>query len=529
MRSTSGRAWFRRVRLLFALVVGLTVSIALWWTRDVPPPAPVVIAEEKTSVVAGVAEPDSDEPGVPAEDSIPPEEARRELENASREAFARRAPGTRIVTGVTRAADTGWPVSCSVVAIDEAGESCRVQRAAGIAGGFVVTVDSTARRLAFTSRHRLDLETASVDLPMSGDVTDLDVALVRARGTIGGHVIDERGMPIAGVRVALNGERAFRTTGPGGTFRFGPLRDDPYWLSVPTPAFSTRPAENSQTVRVIDGRQIESVMFVVVRGATLRGKVVAAESGSPIEGVRIVLAQSTSSSDHRNEVSDRDGAFEFLRLVAGSYQLTATDENGSRARQQVLIESLGDEVRTIVVEMAAGAGNLAGRLVDTAGDAVPFAEVVVRKPDAAADERSWTTRSDSRGRFRFAAIPAGAWWVGLDPAYCEVHNWLADAGTSVVVRDGADAETEIELHAGAFLTGQVVSESKRRNLIIRLRKDEDVREERVGSDGHFAFGGIRSGQYLIEALAADDPAVSLGQQVVFVQVGEDSSIQLRVP
>ncbi len=505
------------------------VPSVLWvWSRDAPLPEPVTPASDLVAVAETRI--DVDEPlesGL--EESIPLEETKRELESASREAFARRPPGSRVITGVTRAADTGWPVRCFTAAYDAENEAADLQRSASLAGGFAVVVGPTAQRLEFTPRRRLDLQVASIDLPAHGDVTDLDVVLVRARGSIAGQVIDEQGQPLAGVRVRLNGDHAFRTTGEAGTFRFGPLRDDSYFLQVPTPAFATSPSESSRTVRVVEGRQVESVLFVVVRGATLRGTVVAAETGQPIDGIRIVLGQAESTKDHRSLVTDERGEFEMSRLVAGSYRLTATDERGSRGRQQLLIDNLQDEVRTIVVEMASGAGRLAGRLVDADGGAVPFAQVVVRKLDAAADERSWTTRSDSRGRFQFGAIPSGTWWVGPDPSYCEVHNWLADAGTEVVVRDGVPSEVDIELRAGAFLSGRVVSDSRRPGLLVRLRRDEEVREERVGHDGHFAFGGVRAGQYIVEALDDAHRELPLAQQLIYVQSGESSSVHLRVP
>ncbi|MFG0320107.1 MAG: hypothetical protein ACF8XB_22740, partial [Planctomycetota bacterium JB042] len=142
-----------------------------------------------------------------------------------------------------------------------------------------------------------------------------------------------------------------------------------------------------------------------------------------------------------------------------------------------------------------------------------------------------TTRTDSHGRFRMKALPAGTWSVGPSANYCRTHNWVEGSPTIVNVRPGAETDLRVRLRAGSFLEGQVVSTSDRRDLLVLVHLDADrVLERSLGHQGRFAVGGVQPGTYLVEAVdPAGDRTVALASRMVYVAAGENATVRLEVP
>src|SRR5690606_19286477 len=219
-----------------------------------------------------------------------------------------------------------------------------------------------------------------------------------------------------------------------GNVFFRPLRDDTYSVWLMDVAFSAHGSTSRRTVEMKGGVPTEPVMFIVPRGATLRGTVVADGAGTPVEGVDVVLTRPNARTSHRAARSDGKGFFTFEGLVPGAYRIAATSSDGVHGRLVVDIPPLRqDEVRSIELAVSIGAGTVAGRVLDESGAPVPFASIEALRSGEAGNERL-TARSDSRGRFRLEALPAGTWSIGPAPGYCVTHNWIEGPGTVVTVR-----------------------------------------------------------------------------------------------
>lgn len=527
MRRSSGTWGALRWRIAGAslfLVVALCAALALWPARQALPlilpaePAVAAAAEPAPTPIELATRADAADLWVPPH--LDPEVERALAEHQQRLTW-------REITGISRRADNGWPVRCTILALDADGKTLLLDRSR-LGGTFILRAPPAATQLRFTA-HDFDLEDATVGLAADRGLQGLIVVLPVARGAVKGSVVDESGLPVAGMTVRMNG-RARETTNAGGNFVFRPVRDDRYLLSLPSAVFAPR-VPSSQAVRVVGGLQQEPSLFVVARGALLQGVVTDQETETPLADVRVVLTRPDGGGDHRMVVTGEDGTFSFPRLLAGDYRITTTVPDSSYARVVREVLGLADgEVRDVMVALVSTAGMLAGRVLGPRGETVPFARVVARRQRKDVDSDRMETRTDTRGRFRFGSLPVGRWRIGPEPTYCESHNWLADATVDVELQAGHEAMLDLRLQRGCFLQGRVLSATSASGVLVRMHLPEGgTVEEPVGAEGGFAFGGVRPGQYLVEAV---DPTLgsgsTLAQQTVYVTTGRAASIELHI-
>lgn len=167
--------------------------------------------------------------------------------------------------------------------------------------------------------------------------------------------------------------------------------------------------------------------------AVIRGRVVRADNGQPVEGARV----SASNAGSVPAVSDADGRFELTKLRAGTYALTAYANGfpsvafGSRR--------LGDAGRTITlapgqilngIDFALPKGAvLSGTILDERGEPLPMAAVWVLRPRFIDGERRLMRATpsdpssgtegadvtDDLGRFRIFGLPAGTYFLAARP------------------------------------------------------------------------------------------------------------------
>lgn len=439
----------------------------------------------------------------------------------------RRRAEWRFVAGVARRGDTGFLTDVRVTGRNLDGRTTETRSSNSFVGFTAKITPETTELVLVPSA--TDLEQVTVPLRTGEDWTTLDVTLPVARGLLRARVVDETGGGVPGVVVAA-GSRARRTSDSRGNVFFRPLRDDSYSVWLTNVPFSTY-GSSRRTVQVKGGVPTEPVVFTVPRGATLRGSVLEEGTQAPVAGVDIILTQPEARRSHRAARSDAKGYFEFLGLVPGAYRLAAAADDGLHGRIVVDLATIRrDEIRSVEVTLSTGIGQLVGRALDHDGAPVPFAAIeACRVSDAGAERLS--TRTDSHGRFKLRSLPAGTWSVGPSAAYCRSHNWVDGKAATVTVRPGEETEVQVQLRAGSFLEGRVVSESDRRGLIVRVHLDaETVLERSIGHEGRFAFGGVEPGTYLIEAIDLTQSAdVALASRMVYVTSGENVTVQLDVP
>lgn len=291
-----------------------------------------------------------------------------------------------------------------------------------------------------------------------------DVRLVLGAGLrLSGRVLTIDGEPIPGatVRVATTTDavrlEVDTVSGADGAYAVEhlPTPADPSMLGVTsyTAVSATKEGYAPLMVpglgRTVPGRRdVRQLDLVLIRGATVVGRVVSDEDGAPIEGARVVLwtieslsgmtrASGVSLSNPWTErvvhetTSGADGAFRIEHVPANGFHRIDSHNMGRRGMTLGYVAAGkpgltwgSDEVPVVadgaVVETTlrlAPAASVRGRVVTSAGRPLAGATVYAGKTSgsgamvppsvAAAGEGPWT-KSAADGTYRLAAVPAGS-------------------------------------------------------------------------------------------------------------------------
>lgn len=160
-------------------------------------------------------------------------------------------------------------------------------------------------------------------------------------GSLLGRVVDTNGAPVAGARVharerewitddphpsclscpvsTTRATRADAVTSDDGSFRLDHLVESAYLLLIDGPGFVRQDLE----CEVVDGRATEVAVLPMLRGATLRGRVVGRD-GTPRPLARVRIAEESGPFGRQGyQRVDTNGAFEFTGVAPGEVELEA--------------------------------------------------------------------------------------------------------------------------------------------------------------------------------------------------------------
>jgi hypothetical protein len=283
---------------------------------------------------------------------------------------------------------------------------------------------------------------------------------LRSGGLLAGRVVDEAGAPLAEVDVARVDELGAETrrTDRDGRFEFESACSSGQTLAAHKDGWAPVVLRDVP----VDQAALE---LVLERGRKLRGMVVDAQTGAPIQRFRVQrwAEDARSASDPLAltpiDFESDEGAFELVGLVSGSYTLRVQARGYMAWEGEALRAS--EDGGGVLVRMERGAA-LLGRVRDVRGGALARARVhVQRETDVTRPfERREAERvrlslrtvavveSDADGRFAVAGLALGSYVVKVE---CD--------GRSPVLRsvecDGTQRELEFELKPAVSVTGRV--------------------------------------------------------------------------
>lgn len=420
---------------------------------------------------------------------------------------------------VTRAAD-GAPLGATVTAkrhlhgeIDEP--------------AIVVATDATGGwQLAVAPGTWTITATADGFVPAVGDAVvdseghaSTDLALAAGGVALTGTVVDVSGGPIAGARIALRPEprvtlepepsdvELSATTDAAGAYRIA-VAPGRYYAIAEHDDYAAK----FQLVEAHDAAVRAD--FALAAGGTIRGVVVARDTGAPIAnavvrtvgaslGERMGLAVATAA----------DGTFTMRGVERGATDLGVRARGYASGATTTVRLGLGERVDGVVL-VADRAFAIRGRVTGRDGHSIPGMRVTATQHVQAWPVIRLSAVGDWRGEFAIEGVLPGAYWV-------ECGGFHDGTGMTVEVVDHDANDTTLALRddAGATVRGRI--EPPIAGVRVELSTQEDVRTDERGA---FAFAHVEHGPHAVRAFASDGRA-----GIASFVIGESDASDVVIP
>ena len=376
----------------------------------------------------------------------------------------------------------------------------------------------------------------------SGPGDESGPAAPPAKATVRGRVETKAGTVPAGLAVVLArsnppelldkfGVEGDAREGPvqrandEGSYAFDNVKQGRYVLRACAPGFGV-------TEKLLDlgatGGDEEKDDLVLGVGGSIRGRAVTGD-GTPAAGAHVVLRSTHYNDEGRLlglAVAGADGTFVIQGLSSqkvpeaqGSARIFVSVEDrpldvqgllatrdfigpGGRGRSMPRLPSDGELALGDIVASVLDA-QLTGRTLMSGGQAVPGAHLWLASEDGIR-----STVSDEQGRFAFAPIFGGKWWIFGSHA----ERGLATFDPSAIdVAQDARVEHDLTLAPGGAIEGVLPEQWRRSPIFVRLTALEGAPKgseqlldrafpafsATTSTDGHFRAGGLLPGSYRI--------------------------------
>ncbi len=332
-------------------------------------------------------------------------------------------------------------------------------------------------------------------------------------GKIRGRVIDALGKPIQGTTIVqknpihspLLGElplpqrKAFATSDADGEFEIGGLPAGTFTLQARHQDYC--PAEKE--VKVNKGETTSGVEFQLVQGGRISGIVVAKADLQPIRGAKVKAGTGSSflfsaaggAECETNEI----GAFDIIKLEAGTYTLTVSATDFAEKTIEELRIGENQVVANLVIELSQG-GSLVGTVRDGSGK--PVAGTIIFAVGAGGTK---VTQTDKEGNYAITNLKEGNYAAGA----AETAGTTGTTGRSdshfVRIENDKETRLDISLGSGPKLYGRVTRKGEpQEGLIVSIQsspstimatKSTKSASAETKADGNYEIQNVVPGQY----------------------------------
>jgi hypothetical protein len=194
-----------------------------------------------------------------------------------------------------------------------------------------------------------------------------------------------------------------------------------------------------------------TLMAVLIQGAaeqrgsaSVEGVVLRSGSTEPVSRARVLLTPGDGATGRDIEATTSgDGRFVLQNVPPGKYRLTAARDGGAYApsdygqrhakgRGLSFTIAAGEQMKDVELAMAP-TGSISGRIVDGNGNPVPDARVMALEAVYNEGRRELrmgqAVRSNDLGEYRLFWLPAGRYYVGVQPIDSRIRRACGLAGS----------------------------------------------------------------------------------------------------
>lgn len=356
--------------------------------------------------------------------------------------------------------------------------------------------------------------------------------VMREGGSFTCRVVREFGEPVEGVIVHLQGpyfgDHKYAYTDGEGIARLEHLR--PLEYSVRVYSQELVMSNESPTVSIAEGEEVEMGEIKLIPGMDIYGRVYELDTGEGISGVRLTVDADIGVAVE-DLITDEDGTYTIPNASFVRYTIRRQSSlkygmgAGKRAADLTVTRDgvLGE------TEFALSSGiPVSGRVVDT--DGRPIGGVMLRA-GSTLDSLKRVATSDRRGRFRLNTINAPG------PIYIRAQVAMygrITSGPFEVPAEGLD-NIVVKLPHAAMVTGSIRIDGKfapRKTFLWSEPVDPTSEEARRGTGRTYTYTVARRGKYLLTwlspgsyNLSVQPPGGSTGPPVATVTVREGQMIE----
>ena len=344
--------------------------------------------------------------------------------------------------------------------------------------------------------------------------------VVTEPAAISGIVVDDLGLPAAGVLVAPHDSDATATSDATGHFLLGGLSPGSYALET----WRYLDLED-RTAQVTAHPGDHDIRLVSPRAGAVTGRVVL--NGKPVDYFGMTLTDEVDRHADPVPIHDSDGRFTKTKLGQRPFAISISGPGFEPKVIEHVHVKPGEQLDLGDIAVTSGRV-LRGRVVDRSGMPVADAAVVARA-DAAIDvavtlatarDRRPGARTDSSGRFELAGLPDN-----IAGYQIQASAQGALAPPRELSQDDFNRDLELVLDASGSITGRIVDAAHAVKSIAFATTTAPLREYTapVGDDGAFSLAPLPVGDY-VASFARDAAPVA-----VHVGPGAATALALTVP
>ncbi|MGM7702002.1 carboxypeptidase regulatory-like domain-containing protein [Pseudalkalibacillus sp. Hm43] len=290
-----------------------------------------------------------------------------------------------------------------------------------------------------------------------------------------------------------------------GAFQFNNLQPDQYIVTATAPNYQTATAGAT-----VVSDQVTAVAITITPNPAEVGGVITDTSGDPVTNAAIQVIDGNGTVLQTGG-TDQNGQYVIGNLPPGSFTIVVNAQDYSSATNGVTLEP-GQIISNANFVLIPDPGGITGQIIDTNGDAIAGATIIIRNADNLPIR---TTTTNEFGEFLVDGIAPGSYTV-VATATDFSTNFV---GVMVLSNEDSIANMTLTSLVGN-ISGTVVDENGDPilgdNTGIKLFDNSGALLQTLvaNSDGTFTFFALQPGQYQINATATDYAANTIAATVI---------------